>query len=75
MNSEIFSPVDQFIICVSGILLPQQTMSIKKVETAARFVLLVEKHTVYEKLLVEDVLNRLSPCILITVCVTGFVFS
>ncbi|XP_037033919.1 uncharacterized protein LOC119072743 isoform X2 [Bradysia coprophila] len=49
-----------------GILLPQQTMSIKKVETAARFVLLVEKHTVYEKLLLENVLDRLGPCILIT---------
>ncbi|KAG4073105.1 hypothetical protein HA402_009524 [Bradysia odoriphaga] len=49
-----------------GILLPQQTMSIKKVETVARFVLLVEKHTVYEKLLLENVLNRLGPCILVT---------
>lgn len=51
-----------------GILLPQQTVSIKKVETSARFVLLVEKHTVYEKCLLENVLNRLGPCILITVC-------
>lgn len=50
-----------------GILLPHQTMAIKKVETAAKFVLLVEKHTVYERLLVDDILNRLHPCILVTV--------
>ncbi|KAJ6628976.1 Meiotic recombination protein SPO11 [Pseudolycoriella hygida] len=49
-----------------GVLLPQHTMNIKKVETLAKFVLLVEKHTIYEKLLTENFLTRLKPCILIT---------
>lgn len=56
---------DRFII--AGILLPHLTMSIKKVETAAKFVLLVEKHTIYEKLLIENILSRLGPCLLVTV--------
>lgn len=52
---------------ISGILLPHQTINIKKVETTAKFVLLVEKHTIYERLLEENILHRFHPCILVTV--------
>lgn len=49
------------------------TTTIKKVETTAKFVLLVEKHTVYQKLLTDNILIRMNPCILITVCKNNIV--
>lgn len=51
-----------------GILLPHSTATIKEVRVNAEFVLIVEKDTVFKKLLESNVLQRLGQkCILMTV--------
>lgn len=48
--------------------MPHLTHSIKKIQTNAEFVLVVEKDTVFKKLLLDGVLARFdNKCILVTV--------
>lgn len=59
---------------ISGTILPHITSDIVNIETTVAFVLVVEKHTVFEKLLQENVLTRLGQeCILLTVSKQYFV--
>lgn len=56
------------IIPKLGIIFPHLTTGIKRIETNAKFVLLVEKDTVFEKLIQHDILQRFNGnCIMITV--------
>jgi meiotic recombination protein SPO11 len=52
---------------VKGVLIPQDVHRVVRVESSARFVLLVEKDATFQKLLDEGMLDRLGPCVLITV--------
>nr|CAD7445513.1 unnamed protein product [Timema bartmani] len=49
-----------------GLLIPQNVTNIVRVETTAKFVLIVEKDATFQKLIAEDFLKLLGPCILIT---------
>ncbi|XP_023716407.2 meiotic recombination protein SPO11 [Cryptotermes secundus] len=49
-----------------GVLIPQDLHKVVRLESSARFVLLVEKDAAFQKLLDEGVLERLGPCLLIT---------
>lgn len=50
---------------IGGILVPQNT-DIHSVRSSAKFILLIEKDAVFQKLLDEDALQRLKTCLLIT---------
>jgi DNA topoisomerase VI subunit A len=52
---------------VKGVLIPQGVHRVVRLESSARFILLVEKDAAFQKLLDEGILERLGPCILITV--------
>jgi len=49
------------------VLIPQDVHRVVRLESIARFVLLVEKDATFQKLLDEGILDRLGPCVLITV--------
>ncbi|XP_034233786.1 meiotic recombination protein SPO11 [Thrips palmi] len=49
-----------------GVLIPGDVSSIDKVQSAARFILVLEKDTLFQRVLREGAANRLGPCILIT---------
>jgi DNA topoisomerase VI subunit A len=49
------------------VLIPQDVHRVVRLESSARFVLLVEKDATFQKLLDEGILDRLGPCVLITV--------
>lgn len=52
----------------SGVLLPHSTATIKEIRVNADFILVVEKDTVFKKLMDCDILQRLGQrCILMTV--------
>ncbi|XP_039279802.1 meiotic recombination protein SPO11 isoform X3 [Nilaparvata lugens] len=51
---------------VGGTKIPDDIRSINHIESNARFILVVEKETVFRKLLDEDISQKLGPCILIT---------
>lgn len=70
-NVKIDLPSD-IVIDVSlhqdGMLLPHFVADIQQLRTSAAFVLLVEKDTVFKKLALADIVNRLGrECLLITV--------
>jgi hypothetical protein len=48
-------------------LIPQDMQKVVRMESSARFILLVEKDAAFQKLLNEGILERLGPCLLITV--------
>lgn len=50
-----------------GILVPQEISGTVTLESMALFALLVEKDATFQQLLDEGILDRLGPCILITV--------
>lgn len=50
-----------------GVLIPHNVVGIKSLKSSAKFILVVEKDTIFQKLLDEGILTRLKPCILITV--------
>jgi hypothetical protein len=52
---------------VVGVLIPQDVHKVVRLESNARFILLVEKDAAFQKLLDEGILERLGPCLLITV--------
>jgi hypothetical protein len=52
---------------IIGVLIPQDVHKVVRLESSARFVLLVEKDAAFQKLLDEGILDRLGPCLLITV--------
>jgi meiotic recombination protein SPO11 len=49
------------------VLIPQDVHKVARLESSARFILLVEKDAAFQKLLNEGILERLGPCLLITV--------
>ncbi|PSN56716.1 Meiotic recombination protein SPO11 [Blattella germanica] len=49
-----------------GVLVPQDIHLLERVESPAKFVLLLEKDAAFQKLLDENVLERLGPCLLVT---------
>lgn len=67
----LFMPEDVVIDCAlhaDGMLLPHSVVSIERTETDAKFVLLVEKDTVFKKLVQHNVAKHFgTECILLTV--------
>ncbi|KAJ9585655.1 hypothetical protein L9F63_002555, partial [Diploptera punctata] len=49
-----------------GVLIPQDIHLLERVESPARFILVLEKDATFQKLLDENVLERLGPCLLVT---------
>ncbi|XP_063236186.1 meiotic recombination protein SPO11 isoform X2 [Bacillus rossius redtenbacheri] len=49
-----------------GLLVPQSVMEIRSMTSDAKYVLIVEKDAVFQKLLTEGVTSQPAPCILIT---------
>nr|CAD7429632.1 unnamed protein product [Timema monikensis] len=49
-----------------GLLIPQNVTNIVRMETTSKFILIVEKDATFQKLIAEDFLKLLGPCILIT---------
>lgn len=72
-NMKIFMPDDVVIDCslhADGLLLPHCTVSIERMSTDAKYVLLVEKDTVFKKLVQFNISKHFgTECILITVSV------
>lgn len=52
-----------------GVLVPQDIEGIKEFKSTAKYVLVVEKDAVFQKLLDEGALIRLGPVIIMTVSV------
>lgn len=53
-------------------LIPQDIVGIKEFRSTAKYILVVEKDAVFQKLLDEGVLVRLGPVILMTVKIYAF---
>ncbi|KAJ1525899.1 hypothetical protein ONE63_009088 [Megalurothrips usitatus] len=49
-----------------GVLIPGDVSAIERVESAARFILVLEKDTIFQRVLQEGILDRLGPCIVVT---------
>ncbi|CAH1773660.1 unnamed protein product [Owenia fusiformis] len=49
-----------------GVMVPMHVQGLKDMYTDARFVLVVEKDATFQKLMEEDICNKLGPCIVIT---------
>lgn len=69
---KIFMPENVVIDCsqhADGMLLPHCTSVIERITTDAKYVLLVEKDTVFKKLVQYDISKHFgTECLLITVC-------
>lgn len=50
-----------------GTLIPQDIYGIKKFHSSAKYILLIEKDAIFQKLLDEGALIRLGPVIILTV--------
>lgn len=72
---KIFMPENVVIDCslhIDGILLPHCTSLIERITTDAKYVLLVEKDTVFKKLVQYDISKHFgTECILITVIISN----
>lgn len=55
-----------------GISIPQEIINITRLSSTAKFILIVEKDAAFQKLLDEDILNKLGPLIIITVILLEF---
>lgn len=51
----------------TGTLIPQDIIGIKEFKTSAKYILVVEKDAIFQKLLDEGAFVRLGPVILMTV--------
>ncbi|KAE8737375.1 hypothetical protein FOCC_FOCC017158 [Frankliniella occidentalis] len=49
-----------------GVLIPGDVCAVQSVRSSARFILVLEKDTVFQRVLQEGILDRLGPCIVIT---------
>lgn len=74
-NLKVFFTSDEVTNCnvPGGTLIPQDLNKIVKVTSTAYFILVVEKDSIFQKLLDEDLPNKLTrPFIMITVSVVAF---
>ena len=55
------------LLLLAGVLIPGDVCSIASVQSSARFILVVEKDTIFQRVLREGALDRLGPCIIVTV--------
>lgn len=53
----------------TGVLIPQDIVGIKEFQSTAKYILVVEKDAIFQKLLDEGALLRLGPVIIITVII------
>ncbi|XP_077301054.1 meiotic W68 [Arctopsyche grandis] len=65
---EIITHEGHKINCLNsgGVLIPQDIIGIKSVKSNAKFILVIEKDAIFQKLLDEGALDRLKPFIMIT---------
>lgn len=66
----LYLPKKVVTLCISfgsGTLIPQDIVGIKEFSSSAKYILVVEKDAVFQKLLDEGALVRLGPVIIMTV--------
>lgn len=61
------------IVLILGVLIPQDITGIKEFRSSAKYILVVEKDAIFQKLLDEGALVRLAPVIIITVSIYIYV--
>lgn len=52
---------------ISGVTIPYNICEVTDLKSEANFVLVVEKDAVFQKLIHDQILERLGPCIMVTV--------